>query len=152
MKRITLFALLMLLPFIANAFEFDGIDLNGSYNKIIQEIAKRGYTYNHERNCLQGDCHGVHIYMSANYLDVSQSGNLGQLIVDIPTEDKSETVEKYYLQLLNILYHQVDSEDGVPTYLVDKDGTVLKVHVLDGFARLTYNTPYYKVRQPLPEK
>lgn len=147
MKRIVLFVSLMFLPLFANAFEFDGIDLNGTYTKIIQEIARRGYTYNHERNCLQGDCRGVHIYMSANYIDVSQPGTLGQLIVDVPTEDNSATVEKYYIQLLNILYHQVESEGDVPTYLVDKDGTQLTLHVIEGFVRLTYNTPHYKVKQ-----
>lgn len=146
MKKIALIVSIMLLPLFANAFEFDGIDLNGTYTKIIQEISKRGYTYNHERNCLQGDCRGVHIYLSANYIDVSQPGKLGQLIVDVPTEDKSETVEKYYLQLLNVLYHQVDNKDGIPTYLVDKDGTQLTVQVIEGFVRLTYNTPHYKVK------
>ncbi|MCQ2185528.1 MAG: hypothetical protein MJY92_02225 [Bacteroidales bacterium] len=146
MKKIILLASLLLSSLCANAFEFDGIDLNGSYNKIIQEIAKRGYTYNQERNCLQGDCRGQHIYMSANYLDVAQPGHLGQLIVDVPTEGKAELVLKYYTEILNILYHQVDSHDGVPTYLVDKDGTQLKLQVIDGYARLTYNTPYYKVK------
>lgn len=141
-----IFALLMS-AVCANAFEFDGIDLNMSYAKVTREIATRGYVYNHERNCLQGDCQGMKIYLSINYLDVKEPGMLGQLIIDIPIDgDKAETL-KLVTNIFNVVYHQVNNIDGVPTYLVDKDGTELTIGTKDGFVELIYNTPYYLKRE-----
>lgn len=127
----------------AGAFEFDSIDLNEPYYKVTQEISKRGYSYNHELNCLQGDCRGTVIYLSINYLDVTKSGMLGQLIVNIPFKSGEDFLSNA-ISIFNVLYHQVEPVDGNVAYQVDPDGTQLVVSRKNEFLTLTYNTPYYK--------
>lgn len=143
MKKILVVFALLVSSFAAKAFEFDGIDLNMPYLKVAQEIAKRGYVYNDELKCLQGDCQGKFIYMNINYTDVSQKGMLGQLTVDFPVEEKVTVDVDQVTAILNILYHQVKGQEGKHVYEVDKDGTQLCVSTKPGYIVLTYNTPFF---------
>lgn len=45
MKKLFVVLAAMVMTLSASAFEFDGINLNASVNKISAEIAKRGYSY-----------------------------------------------------------------------------------------------------------
>lgn len=143
MKKLLLIFAAMVTSICANAFEFDSIDLSLPYSKVVQEIAKRGYTYNNDRNCLEGNCQGVNIYLSINYLDVKKPGYLGQLIVDVPAEGNQKEALPHVLTLLNVLYHHVPDTEG-NVYSVDSDGTTLEVKFTEGYYHLIYNTPYYK--------
>lgn len=147
MKKYILVIALALLPFCAGAFEFDGIDLNSSYIKVTQEIAKRGYIYNHELNCLEGDCQGTRIYLNINYIDVKQPGQLGQLIVNIPMRGNQDEVFSQAVTLFDVIYHRVKDAEGKSAYQVDTDGTQLLIGRRDGFITLTYNTPAYSVKK-----
>ena len=143
MKKFFIVLAFMAMSISANAFEFDGIDLNTSYAKITQEIAKRGYTYNHELNCLEGNCHGAHIFLSINYIDVKEAGMLGQLIVNIPAKRSSPAMFGDTVSIFDVIYHRVSKEGEAPVYQVDNDGTQLMLGQKEGFITLTYNTPYY---------
>ena len=55
MKKFFVMMAMMLAAFTANAFEFDGIDLNMPYSKVAREISARGYAYNTQRVGLDGD-------------------------------------------------------------------------------------------------
>ena len=143
MKKFFVVLAVMLSSFCANAFDFDGINLNEPYAKVAQEIAKRGYSYNHQRNCLQGDCRGVDIFLSINYVDVTTPGMLGQLIIDIPISGNGTEMFKNITTIFNVLYHQIDGQADAVTYQVDVDGTELMISQKDEFITLIYNTPYY---------
>ena len=130
----------------AHAFDFDGIDLNQPFMKVAQEISKRGYAYDSDRNCLKGICKGTEIYLSFNYVDVKKKGMVGQLIVEIPMKNAGEALHNV-TELFNVIYHQVEQAPGIVSYEVDKDGTLLHLSQKDGSIILTYNTPYYKVKK-----
>lgn len=130
----------------ARAFDFDGIDLNQPFMKVAQEISKRGYAYDSDRNCLKGICKGTEIYLSFNYVDVKKKGMVGQLIVEIPMKNAGEALHNV-TELFNVIYHQVEQAPGIVSYEVDKDGTLLHLSQKDGSILLTYNTPYYKVKK-----
>lgn len=125
------------------AFDFDGISLNLPYAKVSQEISKRGYYYDSDKNCLRGICQGTEIYLRINYKDVSKRGMLAQLIVEVPIRSQTQTL-KDVVTLLNVIYHQVGQADDSYTYAVDRDGTQLVVSQQGDSYLLTYNTPYYK--------
>ncbi len=136
---------IMLCTYSTRAFDFDGIDLNQRYITVAQEISKRGYSYDSERNCLKGICQGTEIYISINYIDVSKRGMVGQLIVEIPIANASTSFVGI-TTLLNVIYHQVTKDTKSVTYAADKDGTQLVVSQKGESVFLTYNTPYYKVK------
>lgn len=139
MKKLFLLMAMMLTAFCANAFDFDGIDLNSTYANVAQEISKRGYAYDSERNCLKGNCQGTEIYLSFNYIDVTKKNQVGQLIVEIPMQNTDEAL-KNVCTLFNVVYHLVAPN----TYEVSKDGTKLIVNKKGNSIILTYNTQYYK--------
>lgn len=147
MKKIVIAFALLLSSICAGAFDFDGISLNEPYSKVANEIAKRGYSYDHETNCLFGNCQGVNLYLGFNYLDVSKPGMLGQLIVLVPIQGDSETSYSNAASIFNVIYHQVDNEDDGISYMVDTDGTSLKLGRREGYLTLTYNTPYYQPKK-----
>lgn len=139
MKKLFILMAMMLTAFVANAFDFDGINLNAPYGTVAQEISKRGYVYDSERNCLKGNCQGTEIYLSFNYIDVTKKNMVGQLIVEIPIDNTAEAL-KSAATIFNVVYHQVSPN----TYAVDKDGTQLIISQKGNSIILTYNTPYYK--------
>lgn len=137
MKKI-LFAIVALVMSInANAFEFDGIDLNKNYFEIAQQISAKGYVYDDENDCLRGNCQGTEITLSLK----AEKSKLGQLIVDVPMGNNAiDIVTKTF----NVVYHQVAKDQSSVTYQVANDGTVVIVSAIANGVRLTYNTPYYK--------
>lgn len=139
MKKLFILMAMMLTAFVANAFDFDGINLNAPYGTVAQEISKRGYTYDSERNCLKGNCQGTEIYLSFNYIDVTKKNMVGQLIVEIPMPNTDEAL-KSAATIFNVVYHQVAPN----TYAVSNDGTKLIISKKGNSIILTYNTPYYK--------
>lgn len=139
MKKLFILMAMMLTAFVANAFDFDGINLNAPYGTVAQEISKRGYTYDSERNCLKGNCQGTEIYLSFNYIDVTKKNMVGQLIVEIPMPNTDEAI-KSAATIFNVVYHQVAPN----TYAVSNDGTKLIISKKGNSIILTYNTPYYK--------
>lgn len=146
-KRFFFAAVLALSSFTgAQAFDFDGIDLNSPYMRVAQEISKRGYYFDVDRNCLKGNCQGTEIYLNINYIDVTKKGMVGQLVVEIPMKDNTNSMESV-TTIFNVVYHQVDKTDKSVTYEVDHDGTKLILTQKGNSLFLTYNTPYYKVKK-----
>lgn len=127
-----------------HAFDFDGIDLNLPYTKVAMEISKRGYNYDADRNCLRGLCQGKEIFLQINYQDVRKKGMVGQLKVEMPRTDVAEAYS-HMVELFNVIYHQIASDEQTITYQLDTDGTKLVVSKTAQSVILTYNTPYYKV-------
>lgn len=143
MRRTFIFMAMMMVTFLAHAFDFDGIDLNDNYTKVTQEISKRGYIYDNEKECLKGNCQGTEIYLSFNLNNVSTEGKVGQLIVEIPNGNAAQAYTDN-MQMFNVIYHQVSKDANSCTYAVSEDGTQLVLSKKDGAIVLTYNTPYYK--------
>lgn len=125
----------------ANAYEFDGIDLNAAQQAVTRAISSKGYTYNQEKNCLVGNCQGTEIYLSLNLYDVTEAGHVGQLIVDIPIKDATSATT-----IFNVIYHQTANENGKITYAVANDGTTMTLTKTKDGIRIVYNTPYYKAK------
>jgi hypothetical protein len=143
MKKIALFFLALVACVNVYAFDFDGIDLNGSVGDITRAISKKNYVATVENpNVLTGLCQGTKINLSFNLTDVSEKNHVGQLIVDVPNASTNAFVEN--AQLLNIIYHQVSNTEAGYLYEVDKDGTTLLLSRTETGIRLTYNTPYYE--------
>lgn len=142
MKKLLISLVALVMSISASAFEFDGIDLNGSMLSITRNISLRGYVNDDANQCLKGNCQGKEIYLSFNFEDVNQKGKLGQLIVDIPMADANaiNTVKETF----NVIYHLVDGDSS--TYLVDNDGTTVTVSNNGKNVRLVYSTPYYKTK------
>lgn len=136
----TMFALLITAG--AYAFEFDGINLNGKVLEISREISKRGYSQDYETNTLKGNCRGTDIYLSYNYVDVSQPGRIGEFYVDIDTKEPNAL--EVMRTTFNIIYHVGATKNGVNIYDVSDDGTKLTVTEGPRGVRLTYITPFYK--------
>lgn len=133
-----------LAPSVANAYEFDGIDLNAPQQQVTREISSKGYIYNQETGCLVGNCQGTQISLSLNLFDVTESGHVGQLIVEVPFDDNASV--NAATTMFNIIYHQTSNSNGVITYAVSKDGTTMTLTTTKNGIRLAYNTPYYKAK------
>ena len=146
MKKILAILTILVCAHSVSAFDFDGIDLNQTFYKVSQEISKRGYYFDSDKNCLRGVCQGTEIYLRINYTDVSKRGMVGQLIVEIPVLPEGRTLEDV-TTLLNVIYHQVGRTSESITYEVDKDGTQLEISQRGNSYFLTYNTPFYRVRK-----
>jgi len=144
MKKLFLALVALVMSLSANAFEFDGIDLNASMLSITRSISLRGYVNDEANGGLKGDCQGQTIYLRFNWEDVSQRGKCGKLYVDVPQKDANAL--DVITSTFNVIYHQVGSVDGVKTYLVDNDGTTLSVEANSYGIRYTYTTPYYKAK------
>lgn len=137
MKKIFLALVALVMSISANAFEFDGIDLNKNYFEIAQMISAKGYVYDDVNDCLKGNCQGTEITLSLK----AEKSKLAQLIIDIPMEGNAfETVTKTF----NVVYHQTSKDQGTVTYQVSNDGTTVVVSATANGVRLTYNTPYLK--------
>lgn len=137
MKKVFLALFALVMSISANAFEFDGIDLNKNYFEIAQQISAKGYVYDDVNDCLKGNCQGTEITLSLK----AEKSKLGQLIVDIPMADNAfENVTKTF----NVVYHQIAKDQTSCTYNVSADGTTLIVSATAKGIRLTYNTPYLK--------
>lgn len=134
MKKIFLALVAVCMTVSANAFEFDGIDLNANYFEIARSISAKGYIYDDVKDCLTGNCRGTQITLQLK----AEKSKLGQLIVDVPMKEANaiDVIKNTF----NVLYH-VANEPNV--YNVDKDGTTLTVTAISGGVRLTYTTPYY---------
>lgn len=141
MKKLFVVLAAMVMTLSASAFDFDGINLNASVNKISSAIAKRGYVYDDKSDAFTGLCQGTQIYMSMNWKDVKEAGKLGQLIVDVPM--KEENAFAVVSKMLNVIYHVAEGHKA-NVYAVDEDGTTLEIHKSAKGVRLVYNTPYYK--------
>lgn len=141
MKKIFVILAAMVISLSANAFEFDGINLNASVNKISAEIAKRGYAYDDANDAFTGLCQGTQIYMTLNWKDVKEAGKLGQLIVDVPM--KEQNAMEVVTKIFNVIYHVANATNS-NVYKVSEDGTTLEVTSSDKGIRLVYNTPFYK--------
>ena len=142
MKKIFFAVFALVMSINANAFEFDGIDLNGNIGDITKQVSAKGYAFDEAKNGLVGNCQGTDILLRFNYENVSQQGKLGQLIVEIPmSEPKSLDV---IVKTFNVVYHIKDKADNRYTYVVSNDGTTVTVSKKNDVVLLTYNTPYYK--------
>lgn len=142
MKKIALILFALVMGINASAFDFDGIDLNGTVGDITRAISKKNYVATVENpNVLTGLCQGTKINLSFNLTDVSEKNHIGQLIVDVPNASGNAFVEN--AQLLNIIYHQISNAEEGYLYDVDDDGTTLLLSRTEDGIRLTYNTPYY---------
>ena len=141
MKKLFVVLAAMVMTLSASAFDFDGINLNASVNKISAEIAKRGYVYDEENDAFTGMCRGTQIFLSLNWKNVKESGKLGQLIVDVPM--KEQNAMAIVTKMFNVIYH-VAKGSKANTYEVSEDGTTVEVSTIANGIRLTYNTPYYK--------
>lgn len=146
MKKFVLLLISMIACINAYAFKFDGIDLNANVGEITKAIALKHYVVATDRpNSFTGLCQGTKIYLTFNLDEVSTKGKVGQLVVDVPNSDGSSYVNN--AQLLNIIYHQVESTEAGYVYSVDEDGTTLLFSKTENGIRLTYNTPYFKANK-----
>ena len=141
MKKLFVVLAAMLMTLSASAFEFDGINLNASVNKISAEIAKRGYSYDETKDAFTGVCRGTEISLSLNWKNVKEGGKLGQLIVDVPMKEQNAVA--IVTKMFNVIYH-VAKGAKPNTYEVSEDGTTVEISTIANGVRLTYNTPYYK--------
>lgn len=144
MKKVILALFALVMSISANAFEFDGIDLNGNVVEVTRQISQKGYVYDEVKDCLKGNCQGTEIFLSINYQDVKQKNKIGQLIVDVPMSEANalDVISKTF----NVVYHIISKTADTYTYLVSNDGTQLVVTKTNNGIRLAYNTPYYKVK------
>jgi len=142
------FALLMLSFFACIntfAFDFDGINLNGTFTEISRAISKKNYVTTPDRpEALTGLCQGTKIYLTFDRENVTEKGHIGKLTVEIPNNDADAFVNN--AQLLNVIYHQIDNTEAGYLYSVDQDGTQLLLSRAEGVILLTYITPYYKAK------
>lgn len=137
MKKFFLAFTALVMSLSANAFEFDGIDLNANYFEIARQISAKGYVYDDVNDCLKGNCQGTEITLRLK----AEKSKLGQLIVDIPmTGNAFENVTKTF----NVVYHIISTDNASCTYAVSNDGTTLVVSATANGVRLTYNTPNLK--------
>ena len=144
MKKLFLLLAVALFNVNAFAFEFDGINLNDDAVKVTRAISSKNYVHDPAKNCLKGSCHGTEIYLSFNFDDVSTKGKVGQLIVDIPM--KNADAYESCTGLLNVIYHQVETNANGVVYAVGTDGTTMLLQKAKDGIKLIYNTPYYKAK------
>lgn len=140
MKKIFFAFVALVMSINANAFEFDGIDLNKNYFEIAQLISAKGYVYDDVNDCLKGNCQGTEITLSLK----QEKNKLGQLIVDIPM--KGDAFQNVTMTC-NVVYHQIAKDQSSCTYAVSTDGTTLVVSAIANGVRLTYNTPYFNKKK-----
>lgn len=143
MKKLFISFVALIAAMSANAFEFDGIDLNSNVLEVTRQISAKGYQYDAEKDCLKGLCQGTEIYLSINYADVKQKNKIGQLIVDVPMSEANalEVIAKTF----NVVYHVLDKTTN--TYQVSNDGTTVSIAKTKDGICLTYSTPYYKAQK-----
>ena len=144
MKKVFLALMGIMMSLCANAFEFDGIELNGNVVEVTRQISAKGYIYDDAKDCLKGICQGTEIYLSINYADVTEKNRIGQLIVDVPMPEKDAL--NIVAKTFNVVYHQTAKTADSYSYAVSTDGTSLIVSKTKDGIRLTYNTPYYKAK------
>ena len=142
MKKIFFAVFALVMSINANAFEFEGIDLNGNIGDITKLVSAKGYAFDDVKNGLVGNCQGTDILLRFNYENVSQQGKLGQLIVEIPMSEPNSL--DVIVKTFNVVYHLKEKADNRFTYVVSNDGTTLTVSKKNDVVLLTYNTPYYK--------
>ena len=142
MKRFFFAVFALVMSINANAFEFDGIDLNGNIADITKQVSAKGYAFDEAKNGLVGNCQGTDILLRFNYENVSQQGKLGQLLVEIPMSEPNSL--DVIVKTFNVVYHIKDKADNRYTYVVSNDGTTLTVSKKNDVVLLTYNTTYYK--------
>ena len=142
MKKFFFAVFALVMSINANAFEFDGIDLNGNIGDITKQVSAKGYAFDDVKNGLVGNCQGTDILLRFNYENVSQQGKLGQLIVEIPMSEPNSL--DVIVKTFNVVYHLKEKADNRFTYVVSNDGTTLTVSKKNDVVLLTYNTPYYK--------
>jgi len=142
MKKIFFAVFALVMSINANAFEFDGIDLNGNIGDITKQVSAKGYAFDDVKNGLVGNCQGTDILLRFNYEKVSQQGKLGQLIVEIPMSEPNSL--DVIVKTFNVVYHLKEKADNRFTYVVSNDGTTLTVSKKNDVVLLTCNTPYYK--------
>ena len=142
MKKIFFAVFALVMSINANAFEFDGIDLNGNIADITKQVSAKGYAYDDVKNGLVGNCQGTDIVLHFNYEKVSKQGKLGQLIVEIPMKESNALA--VIVKTFNVVYHLKNKVENSYTYVVSNDGTTVTVSNNNGLISLTYNTPYYK--------
>jgi hypothetical protein len=142
MKKFFFAVFALVMSINANAFEFDGIDLNGNIGDISKQVSAKGYAFDDVKNGLVGNCQGTDILLRFNYENVSQQGKLGQLIVEIPMSEPNSL--DVIVKTFNVVYHLKEKADNRFTYVVSNDGTTLTVSKKNDVVLLTYNTPYYK--------
>ena len=142
MKKIFFAVFALVMSINVNAFEFDGIDLNGNIADITKQVSAKGYAYDDVKNGLVGNCQGTDIVLHFNYEKVSKQGKLGQLIVEIPMKESNAL--DVIVKTFNVVYHLKNKADNSYTYVVSNDGTTVTVSNNNGLISLIYNTPYYK--------
>lgn len=145
MKKLILFLISMVSLVNANAFKFDGIDLNGSQQQVAREISVKGYVYDQATNCLKGNCHGMELYLSLDNDNVVDKSKIGRLIVDIPMTTESALEDA--VCIFNVIYHRIASVSGKATYSVDDDGTIMELTKTSKGLQLIYITPNYKAKK-----
>ena len=146
MKKLFLIACALMASVSMYAFDFDGINLNGTVGEITKAVAKKNYvTSIEDPNTLTGLCQGTKISLKFNLEDVTEKNRVGQLIIDVPTTSANAYLDN--AQLLNVIYHQVSNSSAGFLYELDADGTTLLLSKTDNGIRLTYNTPYYKEKK-----
>jgi len=145
MKKILFFVMAMAMFANANAFKFDGIDLNGTQQQVAREISVKGYVYDQATNSLKGNCHGMEIYLSMDNENVANKSKIGRLIVNIPLNNANALEDA--TTIFNVIYHRIASVSGNPTYSVDDDGTIMELYKTDKCIQLVYITPNYKAKK-----
>ena len=145
MKKFLFFFIALVTFSNANAFKFDGIDLNGTQQQVAREISIKGYVYDQESNSLKGNCHGMEIYLSMDTENVQDRSKIGRLIVDIPMSDAKAYENS--IVVFNVIYHRIASTSGNITYSVDDDGTVMELVKTSKGIQLVYVTPNYKAKK-----
>ena len=146
MKKLFLIACAFVASVSMYAFDFDGINLNGSVSEVTKAVAMKNYVGSlDDPNTLTGLCQGTRISLKFNYVDVTEKNHIGQLIVDIPNNSPTAFVDN--AQLLNVIYHQISNSTEGYLYALDGEGTTLLLSKTDAGIRLTYNTPYYKAKK-----
>lgn len=143
MKKVLFTLVILMSVFTAKAFEFDGIDLNAKYIDVVREVAAKGYTFDTTKGCLTGQCQGQEVFLYFNLEDAKDKSKIGQLIVEFGMPSGASSINDV-TNIFNIIYHQTGAENGVTSYLVDKDGTTLNVTSKGNNIVLTYSTPNYK--------
>lgn len=145
MKKVFFAFAALMMCISASAFDFDGIDLNGNFVDVTRQISQKGYVFDEQSNSLKGNCQGNEIYLNINYLDVTEKGKVGQLVVTIPMQAKNAI--DIVVKTFNVVYHQTAKTDKSYTYQVSEDGTSLVVTSAKDGVRLTYNTPFYAAKK-----
>lgn len=147
MKKLLFLMMTVLFCVKADAFVFDGIDLNANYLQIMRAISAKGYAYDQTKDCLVGKCQGTEIFLSFNLQDTSDKKKIGQMNIEIPMGANAAEAAVAYKNaagIFNVIYHQEGTNGGAITYKVDEDGTTMTLVQTEKGIRLTYNTPYYK--------